>query len=239
MEVPFSRRVVVVRAFYSRPAYTGRIVVTAAEPKHPVASAARQTSLEAPLELCLPPEWVVSDASFDALFDLNPELRFELDETGRLIVMGFPGWMSSRRSTSIGIQVGVWAQHIGGEVVVADAEVRVGDVGRRLPDVAWLSPERAAALPPDYEGPLPFTPDFVVEVVSQSDRRSQQEAKMRMWIEHGVRLAWLIDPFEAVADIYREDGSREQLARPATLSGEDVLPGLVVDLSEIWRAEGA
>ena len=210
-------------------------MVTAAEPKHSVASAARQ----APLELCLPPEWVVSDAAFDALFELNPELRFELDETGRLIVMGFPGWSSSRRSTSIGIQVGVWAQQIGGEVVMADAEVRVGDVGRRLPDVAWLSPERAALRDPDDEGPLPFAPDFVVEVVSQSDRRSQQEAKMRIWMANGVRLAWLIDPFEGVADIYREDGSHEQLSRPATLSGEDVLPGLVVDLAEIWRGDGA
>ena len=210
-------------------------MVTAAEPKHSVASAARQ----APLELCLPPEWVVSDAAFDALFELNPELRFELDETGRLIVMGFPGWSSSRRSTSIGIQVGVWAQQIGGEVVVADAEVRVGGVGRRLPDVAWLSPERAAAVPRDYEGPLPFAPDFVVEVVSPSDRRPQQEAKMRMWMANGVRLGWLIDPFEGVADIYREDGSHEQLARPATLSGEDVLPGLVVDLAEVWRRDSA
>ena len=209
-------------------------MVTATEPKHSVASAARQV----PLELCLPPQWAVSDAAFDALFELNPELRFELDETGRLIVMGFPGWSSSRRSTSIGIQVGVWAQPIGGEVVVADAEVRVGDVGRRLPDVAWLSPERAALRDPNDEGPLPFAPDFVVEVVSPSDRRSQQEAKMQTWMANGVRLAWLIDPFEGVADIYREDGSHEQLPRPATLSGEDVLPGLVVDLSEIWREEG-
>ena len=239
MEVPFSRRVVVVRAFYSRSAYTGRIVVTAAEPKHPVASAERQTSLSAPLEICLPPEWVVSDAAFDALFNLNPELRFEVDEAGRLIVMGFPGWMSSSRSMSVGSQMKVWALAYGGVVAGTDAEVQVGDLGRRIPDAAWLSPERAAQLPAGHEGPLPFCPDFVVEVVSPSDRRPQQEAKMRMWIEHGVRLAWLIDPFEAVADIYREDGSHEQLARPAALSGEDVLPGLVVDLAEIWRADGA
>ena len=186
----------------------------------------------------LPEPWAITDAAFDALFDLNPELRFEVDETGRLIIMGFPGWPSSRRSSSIGIDVGVWARAAGGEVVIADGQVRVGDLGRRLPDVAWLSPERLAQVDPDAEGPLPFCPDFVVEVVSPSDRRSQQEAKMRMWIEHGVRLAWLIDPFAGLADIYRADGSHEQLQQPETLSGEDVLEGLVVDLSKIWRAAG-
>ena len=209
-------------------------MVTTAEPQAAVSVAERR----APLELRLPPAWVVSDAAFDALFDLNPELRFEVDETGRLIIMGFPGWPSSRRSSSIGIDVGVWARTAGGEVVIADGQVRVGDLGRRLPDVAWLSSERLAQVDPDAEGPLPFCPDFVVEVVSPSDRRSQQEAKMRMWMAHGVRLAWLIDPFAGLADIYRADGSHEQLQRPETLSGEDVLEGLVVDLSKIWRTDG-
>ena len=192
----------------------------------------------APLSICLPAEWVVSDAAFDELFQLNPALRFEVDETGRLVVLAPGGWNDGRRTALIGAQVGNWAGAGGGEVAGPTAEVRVGEFGRRLPDVAWLSPERAAKLDPADEGPLPFSPDFVVEVVSPSDRRSQQEGKMRMWIEHGVRLAWLIDPFKGLADIYREDGSHEQLARPVTLSGEDVLGGLVVDLSGVWRADG-
>ena len=209
-------------------------MVTATEPQ----TVAQAAECAAPVTICLPKEWVLTDAAFDELIDLNPELRFEVDETGRLIVMGFPGWKSSRRSASIGLQVGNWATSAGGEFVITDAEVRTGERGRRLPDVAWLSPERAAKLDPADEGPLPFSPDFVVEVVSPSDRRSQQEAKMRMWIEHGVRLAWLIDPFKGLADIYREDGSHEQLARPVTLSGEDVLGGFVVDLAGVWRADG-
>ena len=215
-------------------------MVTAAEPKRPAAPAERQTLLEASLEICLPPEWVVSDAAFDALFDLNPELRFEVDETGRLIVMGSGGLFSSARAVRIIGQLYAWVQAVGGGIVSGEGgffEIR--GLGRRAPDAAWISPERAALIEPGDEGRGRVPPDFVVEVVSQSDRRSQQEAKMQIWMANGVRLAWLIDPFEAVADIYREDGSHEQLARPATLSGEDVLPGLVVDLSEIWRADGA
>ena len=210
-------------------------MVTATETP-PAAPATEPVPPNQPLQIRLPAEWLVTDAIFDELFNLNPGLRFEIDEQGALIIMGFPGWAGSCRSTNVAVQVANWADAAGGQTAGADAEIRTGTLGRRLPAAAWLSPERAAQLPPDYEGPLPFCPDFVVEMVSPSDRRSQQEAKMRVWIEHGVRLAWLIDPFAGLADTCREDGSHEQLERPATLSGEDVMPGLTVDLSQIWRA---
>ena len=209
-------------------------MVTTAEPKVAVSVAERR----APLELCLPPAWIVSDAAFDALFDLNPELRFEVDETGRLIVMGSGGLFSSARAAQIIGQLYAWVQTLGGGIVSGESGFfEIKGIGRRAPDAAWISPERIAAMPQGDEGPGRMVPDFVVEVVSHSDQRSRQEAKMRMWMAHGVRLAWLIDPFAGLADIYREDGSHEQLARPETLSGEDVLPGLVVDLSDVWAAE--
>ena len=217
MEVPFSRRVVVVRAFYSRSAYTGRIVTV----------------------LRLPAAWEWTDERFAELWSRNEPLRFELDEQGCLVILSPHGWATSRRILRVAAQVAKWAQAAGGEVAGPNAEIRVGGAGRRLPSVAWLSPQRAALRDPNDEGPLPFCPDFVVEMIAPADRRPQQEAKMQIWMANGVRLAWLIDPFGAVADIYRADGSHEQLPRPATLSGEDILPGLVVDLSEIWRAAGA
>ena len=212
-------------------------MVTATETP-PAAPTAEPAAPSHPLQIRLPADWPITDAIFDELFNLNPGLRFEVDEQGALLIMGFPGWNSSRRSMGIGAQVVIWAAAAGGETVGADAEIRTGNLGRRMPDVAWLSPERLAQLPPDHEEPLPFCPDFVVEMVSPTDRRSQQQAKMRIWIEHGVRLAWLIDPFAGLADIYREDGSHEQLDRPQTLSGEDVMPGLTVNLAQIWRPAG-
>ena len=209
-------------------------MVTTVEPKVAVSVAERR----APLELCLPPAWIVSDAAFDALFDLNPELRFEVDETGRLIVMGSGGLFSSARAAQIIGQLYAWVQALGGGIVSGESGFfEIKGIGRRAPDAAWISPERIAAMPQGDEGPGRMVPDFVVEVVSHSDQRSRQEAKMRMWMAHGVRLAWLIDPFAGLADIYREDGSHEQLQQPETLSGEDVLPGLVVDLSDVWAAE--
>ena len=54
------------------------------------------------------------------------------------------------------------------------------------------------------------------------------------WIANGVRLAWLIDPLREKAYIYREDGSTETLDDfDHTLSGENVCPGLTLDLSKM------
>lgn len=53
------------------------------------------------------------------------------------------------------------------------------------------------------------------------------------WIANGVRLAWLIDPYEEKAYVYRLNGSEELIEGfDKKLSGEDVMPGFELDLSE-------
>ena len=56
---------------------------------------------------------------------------------------------------------------------------------------------------------------------------------------NGVRLAWLIDPYEEKAYVYRQGQAVEELSGfdGAFLSGEDVLPGFMLDLGEMKRAE--
>ena len=56
---------------------------------------------------------------------------------------------------------------------------------------------------------------------------------MREWIENGSRLGWLIDPKSRRVEIYRPGREIEIMDAPATLSGEDVLPGFVLDLKDI------
>ena len=56
---------------------------------------------------------------------------------------------------------------------------------------------------------------------------------MREYIDQGARLGWLIDPLTGQVEIYRPGREVEVLDRPATLSGEDVLPGFVLDLTVI------
>ncbi len=57
---------------------------------------------------------------------------------------------------------------------------------------------------------------------------------MQEYRENGVRLGWLIDPQKKQVEIYRLEGEVEVLEKPITLSGEDILPGFVLDLRTIF-----
>ena len=57
---------------------------------------------------------------------------------------------------------------------------------------------------------------------------------MQEYLDNGVQLGWLIEPEAKIVEIYRLGKQVEILKNPQTLSGEDVLPGFVLDLSEIF-----
>jgi Uma2 family endonuclease len=56
-----------------------------------------------------------------------------------------------------------------------------------------------------------------------------EQEKMRESIEQGARLGWLIDSLTDTVEIYQPRQPTEVLDHPAHLSGEDVLPGFVLD----------
>jgi Uma2 family endonuclease len=58
---------------------------------------------------------------------------------------------------------------------------------------------------------------------------------MREYRENGACLGWLIDQKNKQVEIYRQNQDVEVLNNPTTLSGEDVLPGFVLDLAEVWK----
>ncbi len=56
---------------------------------------------------------------------------------------------------------------------------------------------------------------------------------MQEYIENGARLGWLINLEARQVEIYRQGKEVEILESPTTLSGEDVLPGFLFDLTTI------
>ena len=76
-----------------------------------------------------------------------------------------------------------------------------------------------------------MTPDFIVEVRSESDSLKELQDKMLEWTENGCRLAWLIDPLEQKAYIYTSEGLiKTAESFDEKLNGSDVLPGFELDL---------
>lgn len=74
-------------------------------------------------------------------------------------------------------------------------------------------------------------PEFIIEVKSPSDNPAQLKAKMLKWIENGAQLAWLINPQNKTAIIYRANGTTELIKGfTKKLKGETILPGFIFDL---------
>ncbi|PAX53311.1 hypothetical protein CK510_14680 [Brunnivagina elsteri CCALA 953] len=104
----------------------------------------------------------------------------------------------------------------------------------RSPDASWIKLERWDILTPQQRKKyLPLCPDFAIELVSESDDLADTQAKMREYIQNGLRLGWLINPQDKQVEIYRPNRDVEVLNSPISLSGEDVLPGFILDLRNI------
>ena len=73
----------------------------------------------------------------------------------------------------------------------------------------------------------------MVELRSPSDNLETLREKMREYIDNGALLGWLINPQDNQVEIYRKGQSVEILENPTQLSGEDVLPGFLLNLKRV------
>ena len=148
------------------------------------------------------------------------------------------GGESGSRNLSISVQFGNWceANEDLGEGFDSSTGFILPNGARRSPDASWVSRTRWEALTAqERKGFVPLCPDFLVELRSASDSLSTLQEKMREYRENGARLGWLIDPQNRRVEIYRQQNEVEILIDPAELSGEDVLPGFVLNLRRVWR----
>jgi Uma2 family endonuclease len=178
----------------------------------------------------------LTDEQFFQLCQTNPELRFERTATGELIIMPPTGGETGRRNADLTIDVGIWNRQTSlGVVFDSSTLFKLPKGADRSPDVAWILNDRWNALTPEQQSKFPpIAPDFVIELRSPSDALADLEAKMQEYLDNGVRLGWLIDPQNQQVQIYRQGQPIEVLQSPTTLSGEDVLPGFVLNLRSIF-----
>jgi Uma2 family endonuclease len=177
----------------------------------------------------------LTDRLFLRLCSANPDLRLERTAQGELVIMPPAGAGSGGRNLSLTGQLYNWVEASGlGKGFDSSAGFTLPNGAIRSPDASWVDQDRWDALTPDeQEGFAPLCPDFVVELRSKTDSLREVRAKMRESRSQGARLGWLIDPKRRVVEVYRPGRRVAVLQAPATLSGEDVLPGFVLDLKGI------
>ncbi|OAI43110.1 hypothetical protein AYO38_02755 [bacterium SCGC AG-212-C10] len=107
------------------------------------------------------------------------------------------------------------------------------DDGRlRFPDVSFVAAEKLPNGIP-HRGWLTVPPDLVVEVCSPNDEAEEVQTKVRVWLEGGARLVWVIFPASRQIAVHRMDRTGKTLVDGDMLDGEDVLPGFTVPVGEL------
>lgn len=182
------------------------------------------------------PRLTVSHDLYLAILGQNPDLRIERTRDGELIVMPPAGGEASSKNSKITGQLERWLT-AGGSGIAFDSSggFRLPNGATREPDASWIESSRWEALTPDdRRGFPPLCPDFVIELLSAPRELGETREKMDEYIENGARLGWLIDPFRKVIEIYRAGRDPERREHPASVDGEDVLCGFVLDLEVIF-----
>jgi len=188
------------------------------------------------LTVNLKPILELTDEQFFQLCQVNENLRFERTATGELIIMSPTGGETSNRNAGLTTQVWIWnEQNQLGKVFDSSGGFKLPNGADRSPDASWVKLERWNALTQKQQTRfLPLCPDFVVELLSPSDSLKDTQEKMREYRDNGARLGWLINRKSRQVEIYRIGKEVEVLESPVSLSGEDVLPGFVLNLEAIW-----
>ena len=82
-------------------------------------------------------------------------------------------------------------------------------------------------------------PDLVVEILSPGQTVGELKKKLRSAIRRGVKVGWLINKSRKQIFVLKSSQKPKLLGLGDVLSGEDVLPGYLIPLAEIfgWSAK--
>ncbi|ABA23985.1 Protein of unknown function DUF820 [Trichormus variabilis ATCC 29413] len=198
-----------------------------------------KTDLSLTLAVNIPPTLTltVSHEQFVQLALANRDLQLERTATGELIVMPPTGSDTGYKNSDINAQLWLWNRQAKlGVVFDSSSGFHLPNGSDRSPDASWIRQDRWDALSIEQQETFaPICPDFVLELRSKNDSIEKLRAKLREYIDNGARLGWLIDRKNRQVEVYRPGQGVEILNHPVNLSGENVLPGFVLDLTEVWK----
>ena len=101
-------------------------------------------------------------------------------------------------------------------------------------DVAIASPQKVAATKKKaifIDGP----PVLAVEVLSPYDKQREIDEAIEEYLDCGVRVVWIVDPFDETVIVYRPAQEPVLFNRSQELSGDPELPGFRCRVAEIFE----
>jgi len=182
-------------------------------------------------------EPVLSNEEFEELCAANGSLRLERTREGVILVNAPAGSATSGGNSEINYQLMAWWRtHRRGRVYDSSVGVFLPDGSALGPDAAYLTEKQVKLLRgEDLKHFLPFSPAFVIELLSESDSPKDAARKMVRWIENGVALGWLVNPYTRTVTVY-EAGVETRIESGNRVIGTGPVDGFVLELEEVWRS---
>ena len=190
--------------------------------------------VELPIRLRL--EKPLTDLELMRFCTVNEMVRVEREANGELVLMSPTGLEGSSWNSELITELNLWARQDGrGKVFDSNGGFTLPDGSMRAPDAAWVSWRRWNSVPREEQKRYGrVSPEFVIEMRSESDRLPLLQEKMRLWIANGVELAWLIDPQRRVVEVYRPGEEPEVHEQPTSVQGSGPVAGFDLVLERIW-----
>jgi Uma2 family endonuclease len=193
--------------------------------------------IESP-RLVLRPLLQLDEEQFFELVVQNRDLRLEQDAQGAVIIVPLHNPYFGLRNADISCQLGNWdrdEKH--GVTFCSGTPFRFANGAARRPDASWVENERWERLTEEEQEKIAqLTPNFVIELRSETDRLVDLQAKLAEYIDNGVELGWIVDPLLSQVHIYEGGKPVQILDRPATVVGTGCMQGFVLDLKDIFSA---
>ena len=167
------------------------------------------------------------------LFCRQNEGRYELVD-GEVVERSLPDDVHGEITSNVGTTFTNYCRRR----VVGQARVSTGYTLRQGPDTV-RGPDVSFVLQPRVEGRgsgFPSgAPDIAVEVVSPSDTGAGVARKVAEYLAAGSQRVWVVYPSLRQVLIHSADGSVLSYGGDDVITGEELLPGFSLPLSEIFE----
>ena len=189
------------------------------------------------VKLVFDADYSLSEEGYLAFCRANPGLRCERTAEGEIVIVPPVGGEGAYRSGDAFGQLYRWAEKDGrGRTFDSSVEFLLPDGSALSPDACWVSKESLQRLSWEQRREfLRLCPEFVIEVMSPSDRLKPAKAKMERWIKNGVQLGWLIDGDNQTIYVYRKGRNPVAKRGLQELVADGPVRGFVLKLADIWR----
>jgi Uma2 family endonuclease len=178
----------------------------------------------------------LTDAELKALSIASDWFRLERSREGKILMHPPAGGLTSSGNAEIGSQLySWWMTHERGMVFDSSGTFFLADGSMLSPDASYVLPQKLKGLTKDKLTGFPrLCPDFVIELLSISDSLPKAREKVERWIENGVTLGWLIDPYKKKVYVY-EPSEQAAAVSGNVVQGKGPVEGFVFKLDRLWR----